>query len=401
MASESTDNLAAAEPYVTEFEATVAAVDDRDVRLDRTYFYAEGGGQPADRGTLNGVDVVDVRERDGDTVHTLATDPDFEAGETVSGRVDEEFRTYCMRAHTASHLVYGAGRQLFDDHGYGGFDIGTEKARLDFETDCDPDDVNAITFERMVNEAVWDSREITWEAVDADRARERDDIVFNLTDDARASEMVRVVEIDDWDVAACGGTHVRNTSEIGPVSVRSVSNPGSDLVRVEFAVGPAAIRARIDDRKRAERAADALDTSVENLPQRANSLVEEKKSVEEDVDRLQGWLLETRLDALADDPVSKNGDDWVVGEVDGVGPNDVSDHVRSLAGDAGDVVALTGVDGSSFLVVGTAGQTDASEVVDAVTAEFGGGGGGGTTFAQGGGLDEDPESIVEYLCERV
>jgi alanyl-tRNA synthetase len=305
-----------------------------------------------------------------------------------------------MRAHTASHLVYGAGRQLFDDHGYGGFDIDTDKVRLDFETDCDPDDVNALTFERLVNEVVWDSREITWEAVDIDSARERDDIVFNLGEDAGASETVRVVEIDDWDVAACGGTHVRDTSEVGPVSVRSVSNPGADLIRVEFAVGPAAIRARIADRKHAERAADVLDTSVDDLPQRANSLVEEKKSLEKDVDRLHGELLETRLDDLADDPVSKNGADWVVGEVDGVGPNDVADRVRDLAGDAGDVVALTGVNGSSFVVVGTAGGTDASEVVDDVTAEFGGGAGGGPTFAQGGGLDADPESIVEYLRER-
>jgi alanyl-tRNA synthetase len=396
MASEPTENVAAPEPYVTEFEATVAAVDDREVRLDRTYFYAEGGGQPADRGTLNGVEVTDVQKRGGNTVHVLGADPDFAEGDTVTGRIDEEFRTYCMRAHTASHLVYGAGRQLFDDHGYGGFDIDTDKVRLDFETDCDPDDVNALTFERLVNEVVWDSREITWEAVDIGSARERDDIVFNLGADAGASETVRVVEIDDWDVAACGGTHVRDTSEVGPVSVLSVSNPGADLIRVEFAVGPAAIRARIADRKHAERAADVLDTSVDDLPQRANSLVEEKKSLEKEVDRLHGELLETRLDDLADDPVSKNGADWVVGEVDGVGPNDVADRVRALAGDAGDVVALTGVNGSSFVVVGTAGGTDASEVVDDVTAEFG----GGPTFAQGGGLDADPESIAEYLRER-
>lgn len=383
-----------------DFKATVRSVDGRAVHLDQTYFYPEGGGQPADRGTLDGIDVTDVQKQDGKTIHTLANEPGFEADETVTGRIDEEFRTYCMRAHTASHLVYGAGRRLFEDPGYGGFDIGSEKVRLDFETDRDPDDVNAITFERMVNEVVWDSRDITWEEMSSERARRRDDVVFNLTDDGKPSDMVRVVEIDKWDIAACGGTHVENTNEVGPIVVLDVSNPGSGLVRVEYAVGPSAIQARIDERKNAERAADVMDTSVENLPERATSLVQENASVKEEINQLHERLLEERLATLADESVSKNGDDWIVGEVEGVGPNDVSEQARKLAGDAGDAIVLTGVNGSSFVVVATTGEPDASEVVDDVTAEFGGGGGGGSTFAQGGGLDEEPAAIVEYLREQ-
>jgi alanyl-tRNA synthetase len=394
-------NLSAQEPYVRVFEATVRSVEGRTVRLDQTYFYPEGGGQPADRGTLDGIDVADVQKRDGDTIHTLATEPDFGAGETVTGRIDDEFRTYCMRAHTASHLMYGAGRKLFDDPGYGGFDIGSEKVRLDFETDRDPDDVNAITFERMVNEVVWESRDISWEEMDSERARRRDDLVFNLTDDGEPSDTVRVVEIEDWDIAACGGTHVKSTNEVGPITVLGVSNPGSNLIRVEYAVGPTAIQTRIDDRKNAERAADVMDTSVEDLPERATSLVQENASLKEEIDQLHERLLEERLTTLADNAVSKNGDDWIVGEVEGVGPNDVSEQVQELAGDAGDVIALTGVNGSSFVVVATTGEPDASQVVDDVTTEFGGGGGGGSTFAQGGGLDEEPATVVEYLREKV
>ncbi len=341
-----------------------------------------------------------MQKRDGETIHILATVPGFEAGEAVTGRIDEEFRTYCMRAHTASHLMYGAGRKLFEDPGYGGFDISSEKGRLDFETDHNPDDVNAVTFERMVNEVVWDSRNVTWEEMDSERARQRDDVVFNVTDDGELSDTVRVVEIDEWDIAACGGTHVKNTDEIGPISVLDVSNPGSDLIRVEYAVGHTAIQTRIDDRKNAERAADVLNTSVNDLPERATSLVQENGSLTEEIDQLHERLLEERLTTLADEAVSKNGDDWLVGEVEGMGPNDVSERVRKLAGDAGDVIALTGVNGSSFMVVATTGEPDASEIIDDVTAEFGGGGGGGSTFAQGGGLDEEPTTIVEYLREQ-
>ncbi|MDJ1433764.1 alanine--tRNA ligase-related protein [Halostagnicola sp. A-GB9-2] len=400
MATDSTNKLAAKEPYVTEFEASVRSVNGRGVRLDQTYFYPEGGGQPADSGTLDGIDVIDVQKRDGVIIHTLETEPGFEADEAVTGRIDEEFRTYCMRAHTASHLVYGAGRRLFVDPGYGGFDIGLEKVRLDFKTDLDPDDVNAITFERMVNEVVWDSRDITWDEMDSERARQRDDVIFNLTDNSEQSDTVRVVEIDEWDIAACGGTHVQNTNEAGPIAVLDVSNPGSDLVRVEYAVGPTAIQTRIDERKNAKRAADAMDTSVEDLSECATSLVQEKASLKEEIDQLHERLLEEHIETLAEEAVSKNGDDWIVGEVEGMGPNDVSERVRNLAGDAGDVIALTGVNGDSFLVVATTGEPDASEVVDDVTAEFDGGGGGGSTFAQGGGLDEEPATVVEYLREQ-
>lgn len=293
--------------------------------------------------------------------------------------------------------MYGVGRQLFDDPGYGGFDIRPEKIRLDFEINHDPDDVSALTFERMVNEVIWDSREVTWEVMRSERARRSDDIVFNLTDGDELSNTVRVVEVEGWDIAACGGTHVKNTSEIGPMAVLDISNPGSNLVRVEYAVGPTAIQARINERKSAERTASVMNTSVEELPKRATSLVQENASLEEEIDQLHERLLEERLSTLEDDTVSKDGDHWLVGEVEGVGPDDISERVRELAGDAGDVIALAGVDGSSFLVVATTGDPDANGIVDDVTAEFGGGGGGGSTFAQGGGLDEEPATVVEYV----
>ncbi|MFB6234467.1 MAG: DHHA1 domain-containing protein [Halopenitus sp.] len=399
MLAEKHENLASAEPSVTEFEATVEAVDGREVRLDRTYFYAEGGGQPADRGTLGGVDVVDVQTQEGVTVHTLESAPEFAVGDTVAGDVDDDFRTYCKRAHTASHLVYGAGRKLFDDHGYGGFDIGEETVRLDFETDRAATEVNALTFERLVNEAVWESKPVTWEEMNADVARERSDIVFNLAEDDADTETVRIVEVEDWDIAACGGTHVRNTQEIGPVKVTDVSNPGTGLVRVEFAVGPAAIDARIDETRNANRAADVLDTSVADLGTRASSLVEEKTSLEAELASLRDRLLDAQFDALRDDVVSKAGTRWLVGAVDGVDANAVSERIDELVGDPADVVVLTGSAGSTFVVAGATGDEDANEIVQDVTDRFGGGGGGRPSLAQGGGLSAEPEDVVAYLSD--
>jgi len=392
-----TDNLASERPYVVEFEAEVADVDGQDVTLDQTYFYAEGGGQPADRGSLAGVDVVDVQAEDGRTVHTLADKPDLSEGDTVEGRVDEAFRTYCMRAHTASHVIYGAGRRLLDADGYGGFDIGPDTVRIDFETDDASDRPNALSFQRLANEAVWESYDVEWYEMETERAREDDDVVFNLDQDVAAADTVRIVEIEDWDVAACGGTHVRNTNEIGPVKVTDVSNPGSDLVRVEYAVGQEAIQRQVDETRAAKRAADSLDTGVTDLPARAESLLEENRSLREERNQLQERLLDAQFDALRDDAVSKDGANWIVGEVEAADSNAVSEEIDGLVGEAADVVALAGGDGTAFVVVGTTGDVDAGDVVDDVTGEFGGGGGGRPTLAQGGGIDADPGDVVEFL----
>jgi len=395
--------LAAAEPYTTRFETAITDVDGRDVTLETTYFYPESGGQPADRGRIDGIDVVDVRRADDGTVHTLADEPDWRAGRRALCEVDWEYRMYCMRAHTASHALYGAGRRLLDDLGYGGFGIDDRKVRIDFRTSTTIGDATLVELERLVNETVWDSRDVSWEEVPVAEARERDDVAFNtkteegvLGDDGE----VRIVTIEDWDVAACGGTHVRNTREIGPVTVLGRSNPGEGLTRVEFAVGPAGVDRRTTEKAAALEASSALDASVADLPEAAERTRESVAELEAEVRELRDELLDRQVAALRNETGRRDGHTWAVGTVDRAGPNDVDDRVQALAGDAADVVALVGGDSAPFVVVGAA-SADATAVVDDVTATFGGGGGGSDDVAQAGGLDADPDEVVAYLKSGV
>ncbi|WP_137285183.1 alanyl-tRNA editing protein [Halorussus salinisoli] len=399
--------LAAREPEVRSFEATVADVDGGAVTLDETYFYAESGGQPADRGTLGGVGVEDVQKRDGDgeIVHHLADDPEFSVGETVRAEIDDEFRTYCMRAHTASHALYGAGRKVLDELGYGGFDIGERKVRVDFTTSTDITDETLAELERLTNRAVWDSLDVSWEEIPEEEARERDEVAFNTKTEEGVmsdSDTVRVVSIDGWDWAACGGTHVADTGEIGPVTVLDRSNPGEGLTRVEFAVGPTAIRRRAADVRAAREAARTLDVGVSELPEAAERVSEQVEQLEADLSDAKEAVLSARLAELRENPVERDGDEWLVGTVADFGPNEVADRARELAngdgdGDAPNAVVLAGEDGATFVVAATGGEPEAGDVVDEVTAEFGGGGGGSPTFAQGGGLDANPKEVVTYL----
>ncbi|WP_254535192.1 alanine--tRNA ligase-related protein [Halomarina litorea] len=412
---------AAVEPERTDFDATVETREGREVVLDTTYFYPEGGGQPADRGVLGGVPVVDVQYRDDRVVHTLAPDADaseVDPGSTVACAVDQRFRTYCMRAHTASHVLYGAGRRLLDDLGYGGFGIGADpvpgdggpasvrgKVRVDFTTPTDIDDDTLIELERLVNRAVWESRPVSWETYPKAEALELDGIAFNTkTEEGLGAETVRVVTVgaaagadadaDPWDVAACGGTHVSNTREIGPVTVLERSNPGEGLTRVEFAVGEAGIDRRGEEKGVALAAARDLGTNLADVPDAVARLRDERDEYASELADLRGRLVDARIAELREETVTRDGATWLVGRVEGLDANALADRARELAGDGAGVVALVD-DGA--LAVATDGETDAGDVVEAVTDEFGGGGGGSPTVAQGGGLGASDDEVVAFL----
>ena len=226
---------------VTEFSATVAEVDeDRpSIVLDGTYFYPEGGGQPADRGTLTWdggrADVVDVYKDHGEVLHELA---DVEgglpaAGDVVDGQVDEERRETHRRMHTAQHVL---SRVVLDEYGAGtaGNQIHADRSRIDFEP-ADFDDEDVARIERLANEAI----ERDYPVTKSERPREE---VEATTDEGRSLlhlipdsvDPLRVVDIGEFDRCPCGGTHVDRLGEIGRVEITDRTSKGKDTVRLEF-----------------------------------------------------------------------------------------------------------------------------------------------------------------------
>ena len=379
------------DPETHAFEATVES-GGSEVVLSETYFYPEGGGQPADRGTLGGLEVLDVQATADGVVHVV--DGSLAAGETVEAAIDPAFRRYCRRAHTASHALYGAGRRLFEDLGYGGFGITPEKVRVDLETPTAIDDATLVELERLVNRCVWESREVTWERLPREDALGREDVAFNAkTEEGIAGDAVRVVEIDGWDAAACGGTHVRNTREIGPVTVLERSNPGEGLTRVEFAVGPTAVDRRATEKEAALAAAGTLGTNVEGLPGAVENLRGKRDALREERDALEAELLRSRVDEFAGESFEREGATWAAGVVS-ADVNSLAEQVEERP-DGVDVLVLATPDGQ--LAVGAGEAADAGAVVDEVTGEFGGGGGGSPAVAQAGGLSVDGEAVVEFL----
>lgn len=433
------DSLAPTEPYTTEFEARIEERDGHEIVLDRTYFYPESGGQPADRGEIGGVAIVDVQKRDGQVIHTFADEDNLESGETVACSVDPAFRTYCMRTHTASHVLYGAGRRLLDDLGYGGFDIDERKARIDFETSTGIDDGVLVDLERLANRAVWASRPVSWETIPVDDARAREEVAFNTKTEEGVfgdGEGVRVVTIGDetagsttssrdsagqesagptaelwdsvdrrptgpttksWDSAACGGTHVTNTREIGFISVLDRSNPGEGLTRVELAVGPTAIEQHAETRTAALSAARTLGVSPADLPEAVEHKQHEIAELRDERDDLLDRIADAQIAALREEIVECAGERWLVGVLSGVDGDTLANRARAMAGEECAVVALASDENPVTVAVASDGETDAGSVIEDLTAEFGGGGGGGPEFAQGGGIAADPKELVASL----
>ena len=224
---------------VTAFSATVTEATADYVFLDGTYFYPEGGGQPADRGTLSWdggrADVTDVRKDHGEVRHgieRLEGEPPAE-GTTVEGRIDETRRDRLRRMHTAQHVV---SRIVLDRDGAAtaGNQVGPERSRIDFEpAGFDASDLESI--EERANDVI--ERDLAVEK----RNRSRETVVANV-DEGRALldlipasvDPLRVVEIEGFDMCPCGGTHVSRLGEIGRIEIVDRHSKGEDVERIEF-----------------------------------------------------------------------------------------------------------------------------------------------------------------------
>jgi misacylated tRNA(Ala) deacylase len=233
-----TELLFRADAYLKTATARVIAADERGIVLDRTIFYPTGGGQPGDTGAIvraGGVRIAVVDTRKGDTpdlvLHRIELgSPLPDVGEAVTLELDWERRHRLMRLHTALHVMSCVVVAPVT-----GGQIAPDKGRLDFDIDLSLLDaahiereVNAITARGIETETVW----ITDEELDA-----RPELVKTMSvQPPRGAGRVRLLKIPGVDLQPCGGTHVRNLAEIGPIHVIRIRNEGKRNKRVEIAL---------------------------------------------------------------------------------------------------------------------------------------------------------------------
>jgi alanyl-tRNA synthetase len=395
-----TDKLFYEGPERTEFEAVVLDVVEReaddetvyDVVLDQTMFYPEGGGQPADTGTLSTddvtVEVTDVQEVDGVVLHR--TDGDPGKGEFVRGQIDGTRRKRLMQHHTATHIIGHAAREVLGDHvRQAGAQKGTESSRFDIRhyERISREEVKRI--ERVANELVTDNLSVKQEWPHRQEAEE--EYGFDLYQGGiPPGEELRLIHVAE-DVQACAGTHVTRTGDIGTIKILSTERVQDGVERLVFAAGDAAIEATQRTEDALYEAADTLDVSPQEVPDTAERFFEEWKARGKQIEDLKEQLAEVRAQGGGSE-----GEEVDLGETTAVVQRVDADmdELRATANalvEEGKVAVLgSGRDGATFVVAVPDGvDLNAGAVVSELAAKVGGGGGGPPDFAQGGGPETD------------
>ncbi|WP_254536372.1 alanine--tRNA ligase [Halomarina litorea] len=396
-----TDRLYYEDQDRMEFEAVVLDVIDRgedgegdeagyDVVLDQTMFYPEGGGQPADHGSLSTddvtVEVVDVQRQDGVILHR--TDEPVGKGEFVRGQVDAVRRRRLMAHHTATHVVIHAARQVLGEHiRQAGAQKGVDSSRIDVQhyERISREEVKAI--ERVANRVVTDNTAVTQEWPDRHEAEGK--YGFDLYQGGiPPGTNIRLIHVAD-DVQACAGTHVARTGDIGTIKILSTERVQDGVERVTFAAGDAAIEATQRTEDALYAAADALDVSPPEVPETAERFFEEWKARGKQIEDLKEQLAEARADAGGGEEVDVGGTVAVVQRLD-ADMSELRATANALAEEGKLAVIGSGAGSAQFVVAVPDGvAVNAGEVVGELASRVGGGGGGPADFAQGGGPDVD------------
>ncbi|MDR0318799.1 MAG: alanine--tRNA ligase, partial [Nitrososphaerota archaeon] len=287
-----------ADAYLKEFEAKVLKViNEKYVVLDRTCFYPEGGGQPADEGWLHFNDndtvaVVDTQKIGKVVVHKINVNAPFKEGATVRGSLNWDKRYSLMKAHTVTHIVNGAARRVLGNHVWqSGTQKGLETSRLDIShyKRLTPEEIHQI--ELLANQAIMADmkNDITW------HSRNEAEALYGFRlyqGGAVPGKDIRVVKTGDWDVEACAGTHLKSTIEVGLIKIVYTERVQDGVERLGYAVGLQALKEIQKQENLLWNIAATFSAPVEKLDQTAEKIVREFKEAQQDRRRLIKELAE-------------------------------------------------------------------------------------------------------------
>ena len=380
---------------------SAGADEEVEIVLDRTPFYAEGGGQLADGGTItlgNGT-VVEI-----DDVQTPVPGVFVHRGRVLSGLVengnqalaaiDIERRHAISRAHTATHMVHKAFRELLGETAtQAGSENSPGRFRFDFPaTGAVPTSVlNDV--ESRVNTLLLDNLEVTAEVMSQDAAKKLGAMALF---GEKYGDQVRVVSVGDWARELCGGTHVARSGQLGVVKLLSEASIGAGVRRVEALVGVDAYRFLAREHILLNSLTEIIKGArVEELPERINGLINSMKEIEKELGALRSAQALAQVGEIAQSATVIKGTTVTTALLgDGIAGDDLRKIALELrAKAANSVVALISVnDSKPVLVVAAsdaarAGGIKAGALVKVGSTVLGGGGGGKDDFAQGGGTD--------------
>jgi alanyl-tRNA synthetase len=378
------------------FDATVTRTLVHDGRpavvLSKTAFYPTSGGQPFDSGRLDRVDVVETVDVEGDVVHLLASP--IAEGAMVHGEIDWPRRFDHMQQHTGQHVLSAAFDRLFDDRTVS-FHMGAESSTIDLARELTMTQIESAVDE--ANRIVWDDRPVCVRFVPEEEAK-----LLPLRKEPRREGTLRLIEVSDFDLSACGGTHVPRTGVIGAIAVTAAERfkGGS---RVTFVCGGRAVRALRAYRDAVAGSVRILSVLPAELPATIDRLQAEAKDLRRTIGRLQDSLAVHEATRLRTSTPIDDGVRRIVTVIDGWDAIGLKAIATAIVAEPGAAVVLVSSASPSFVVVARSSDiaVDANRTLRQLLERFGGRGGGRPDLAQGGGLTAAPEEIVAAARESL
>jgi len=381
--------------------ASASEGDDVDLVLDRTPFYAEGGGQLADGGRItlsNGavVEIDDVQSPvPGLSIHRgRVISGSIEVGSGALAEIDLERRHAISRAHTATHMVHKAFREILGETAtQAGSENSPGRFRFDFPATGSVPVSVLNDVESRVNTLLLDNLEVTAESMSQAKAKELGAMALF---GEKYGDVVRVVSVGDWARELCGGTHVARSGQLGVVKLLSESSIGAGVRRVEALVGVDAYKFLAREHILLNSLTDLIKGArTEELPERISDLLNKMKDIEKELATVRSAQALSQVGDLAKTAKIINGISYISSVMaDGVSGDDLRKMALDLRErESRSVVALISAnEGKPVLVVATSEEARANGVkagalVKIGSTVLGGGGGGKDDFAQGGGTD--------------
>ena len=400
-----------------ELRDEVAAGAEAVVVLDHSPFYAEMGGQVADHGTITADGVVftvaDVQKNKGGKFmhYGRLAQGVLHVGDTVHAAIDMERRKAIQRAHSTTHLLDAALKKVLGDHVHqAGSLVEPDRLRFDFThfEAISPEELRQV--EELVNDAILEGYPVVTEVLPIEEAKKKGAVAMF---GEKYGESVRVVEMSDFSVEFCGGTHVDNTAKAGPFRIKSESSVASGVRRIEATCGKLSLKAMESSQGVLSRAAQFLKTApsglLERMEQQANEMKQlrqalEKFKAEASLGEARQFLASAKtvkdLHVLA---TTRSG-------VDTAELRTMGDFLRDKDPKAVAVIASINGEKITFLAVcgkeAVARGIKAGDLVRHVSAICGGKGGGKPDSAMGGGsdplkVDDALASVDDFVSEKL
>ncbi len=396
------------DPYKMEFNATVVGHINGMVILDSTAFYPEGGGQPSDVGKLiwsNGIaEVSKVEKYKGRILHKVSELPSV--GERIHGKVDEAKRLARMRHHTATHIILEAAKQVLGSHVWQwGAQKGDEESRLDI-THYKPISADELKeIEILANEAVMKNIPVRafW-LLRTDAEKRYGFILYQ--GGVVPNSVLRIVDIEGFNVQACGGTHVKRTGDVGVIKIWRARRIQDGVVRLVFSAGKPAVKRLIGAYSNLKEIANELGVDEENVAETFSNAMKELRDLRREVRKHKRELEETRIKQALSQP--KLVGNYNVSEVELVYLS-LDDGIKiadKLAGSEERIIILKKLGGNRAMIAllvtgGLDSRIHAGNLVKGVTGDLGGGGGGNSRLGRGSIPKEKLARFIEVILKRL